>query len=83
MKTNPGSSEEFVEDVILLSVTVKESRADDVDSELVVVLSEGQRSHFNLFKLLVLGQRYSCIKITLTVGTAISLARGVAPGHGR
>ena len=83
MQTNPGSSEEFIEDVILFSVTVEESGADDVDSELVVVLGESECSHFNLFQLLVLWQRYSRIEISIAVGSTISLTWGVAPCHGR
>ena len=41
VETDPGASEELVEDVILLTVTIEEARADNMHSDAVVGLREG------------------------------------------
>ena len=52
MQTYPGSSEELIENVILLSVTIEEPRANNMYSESVIVFGQSRCCHLHLFQLL-------------------------------
>lgn len=67
MEGNPCSSEELVENVILLAVTVKETRANDVHIHHGVGFAQGKGCLFNLFQALVFWKRHTFCVVLVCV----------------
>ena len=81
VQTDPSSSEEFIKDVILFTVTIKKARADNMDSHLTVGLLESKSSKLHLLDGLVLGEWHSLLRIFVMI--ARSTLRCLTPGHRR
>jgi hypothetical protein len=81
VQADPSASEEFVEDIILLSVSVQESGADQVNLNLRLLI-ECQSILFNLLNMKVLWQWHSTVDIVIGVWRSINVGAGVAPDQG-
>lgn len=81
MQRHPGATEELVEDVVLLTVAVEETSADDMHLAADVLLGKGEGRLLQLLQWEVLGQRGP--RLTISVGVGLVTGHRLAPGHRR
>lgn len=81
MQRQPSPPKKFVEHVVGLPITIRQSTAEHMHLQFFVYFIGRHRKLFQRLQLLILWRRYFASKVILSVCTAVTLRLGVCPSH--
>lgn len=83
MQTYPCTSKKFIENIILFTVSIQESRANGMHSEIWIQFRKSPSTHFKLFKFLKFRKWNLTVRLCIIKWTTISFWLSITPNKGR